>query len=228
VSTLHSAKGLEWDCVALFGAHEGSLPFVLASTPEQVAEERRLLYVGVTRAREHLRVSWSRTRNGGGTSRNPSRFLDPVLPERSRVTTAASGAGGRRSRSRSTVLSAHCRSCGEPLGDAAERKLGRHATCPSTYDEDTLAQLKEWRKRQASEQSVPAYCVFTDATLTAIAEAKPGSTAELTRIHGLGSTKLARYGEQVLAIIATGSPDGPDDGQEETSEKGLLSPSLLP
>ncbi len=81
VSTLHSAKGLEWDGVALLGIHEGSLPFVLASTPEQVAEERRLLYVGVTRAREHLRVSWSRTRHGGSSVRKPSRFLDPVLPE---------------------------------------------------------------------------------------------------------------------------------------------------
>ena len=68
VGTLHSAKGLEWDAVALLGVHEGSLPFVLATSPEQVEEERRLLYVGVTRARRLLRVSWSRTRNGGGTA----------------------------------------------------------------------------------------------------------------------------------------------------------------
>ena len=80
VGTLHSAKGLEWDAVALLGIHEGSLPFVLASSPEQVEEERRLLYVGITRARRLLRVSWSRTRNGGGQVRKPSRFLGPVLP----------------------------------------------------------------------------------------------------------------------------------------------------
>ncbi len=44
-------------------------------------EERRLLYVGITRARRMLRISWSRTRNGGGATRRPSRFLDPVLPD---------------------------------------------------------------------------------------------------------------------------------------------------
>ena len=77
VSTLHSAKGLEWDAVAVVGVQEGSLPFVLADGPEEVEEERRLLYVGVTRAREHLRLSWSRTRNGSG-QRNPSRFLDGI------------------------------------------------------------------------------------------------------------------------------------------------------
>ncbi|HEX8487958.1 MAG TPA: ATP-dependent DNA helicase UvrD2 [Propionibacteriaceae bacterium] len=225
VSTLHSAKGLEWDAVALFGVHEGSLPFVLANTPEQVAEERRLLYVGVTRAREHLRVSWSRTRNGGGTTRNPSRFLEPVLPEKARVAAAAATANGRRGKSKSSVLAAHCRSCGQSLGNAAERKLGRHSGCPATYDEDMLARLKEWRRTEAAEHSLPAYCVFTDATLVSIAESRPRSSAELVAIHGLGTTKASKYGESVLAIVA-----GEAGGQtpEETSEKGLLSPLPLP
>ena len=91
VGTLHSAKGLEWDAVALLGVHEGSLPFVLATSPDQVEEERRLLYVGITRARRLLRVSWSRTRNGGGTARKPSRFLASVVPASLR-----SGYAGRR------------------------------------------------------------------------------------------------------------------------------------
>jgi len=227
VSTLHSAKGLEWDAVALFGVHEGSLPFVLANTPEQVAEERRLLYVGVTRAREHLRVSWSRTRNGGGTSRNPSRFLDPVLPERDR-TAAAPASGSRRGRSKSSVLAAHCRACGQSLANAAERKLGRHSGCPATYDEDMLARLKEWRRTEAAEQSLPAYCVFTDATLVSIAESKPRNPTELVAIHGLGTTKASKYGESVLAIVADGA--GADDAKtsEETPKKGLLSQLPLP
>ncbi|HYI59965.1 MAG TPA: ATP-dependent DNA helicase UvrD2 [Microlunatus sp.] len=200
VSTLHSAKGLEWDAVALFGIQEGSLPFVLATRPEEVAEERRLLYVGLTRAREHLHISWSRSRGGGQATRKPSRFLDPVLPPALRAAGAASTMP--RTRKKGTVLSAHCRSCGHALQDAAERKLGRHSDCPATYDERTLSLLKEWRKQEAAEEKVPAFCVFTDATLMAIAEAKPGSEQALIKIPGLGPAKLTKYGEQVLAILA--------------------------
>jgi DNA helicase II / ATP-dependent DNA helicase PcrA len=198
VGTLHSAKGLEWDAVALLGIHEGSLPFVLASAPEQVAEERRLLYVGVTRARRLLRVSWSRTRNGGGQVRKPSRFLGPVLP----AAAPAGPTGPARPRTRGTLLSAHCRSCGRPLSEAAERKVGRHLSCPATYDEATMDRLREWRRQEASEQKVPAYCVFTDATLIALAEGRPRNTAELVKVQGLGPAKVSKYGEQVLAILA--------------------------
>ncbi|HLL63126.1 MAG TPA: ATP-dependent DNA helicase UvrD2 [Propionibacteriaceae bacterium] len=198
VGTLHSAKGLEWDAVALLGVHEGSLPFVLASTPEQVNEERRLLYVGVTRARRLLRVSWSRTRNGGGHSRKPSRFLTSVLPAESR-NGASSASPARR---RGTVLSAHCRSCGKPLSEAAERKMGRHTGCPATYDEETMSRLREWRRQEAAEQKLPAYCIFTDATLVALAEGRPRNPAELVKIQGLGPAKASKYGEHVLAILA--------------------------
>ena len=200
VGTLHSAKGLEWEAVALLGVHEGSLPFVLATSPDQVEEERRLLYVGITRARRLLRVSWSRTRNGGGTTRKPSRFLAPVVPASSAAD--APGVAGRRSRARGSQLSAHCRSCGRPLSDAAERKIGRHLGCPATFDETTMARLREWRRQEAAEQKLPAYCIFTDATLIALAEARPRTPAELIKVQGLGPTKAGKYGEPVLAILA--------------------------
>nr|WP_239579083.1 ATP-dependent DNA helicase UvrD2 [Microlunatus panaciterrae] len=206
VSTLHSAKGLEWDAVAVVGAHEGSLPFVLATSPAEIEEERRLLYVGVTRARQHLRVSWSRSRSGNGNSRNPSRFLDGVRPQTS---TAQRSSGRRQGRQRGSVLSASCRSCGHALNTGAERKLGRHEDCPATFDEETLVVLKEWRKQEAAEQSLPAYCIFTDATLMAIAETKPRSQRELIKVHGLGQTKATRYGEHLLAIIAAAEKSAP-------------------
>ena len=200
ISTLHSAKGLEWDAVALLGVHEGSLPFILASSPEQVREERRLLYVGVTRARRLLRISWSRTRNGNGQPRLPSHFLEPVLPDSLRA--AASQPRPRR-QSRKSALSLHCRSCGRSLTEAAERKIGRHLDCPATFDDQTMAMLREWRRQEAAEQQLPAYCVFTDATLIAIAEARPSSVRDLIKVQGLGPTKADRYGEHLLAIIAT-------------------------
>ncbi|SEQ68601.1 ATP-dependent DNA helicase UvrD2 [Microlunatus flavus] len=204
VSTLHSAKGLEWEAVALLGVHEGSLPFVLATTPEEVAEERRLLYVGMTRAERVLRVSWSRTRNGGGNARKPSRFLDPVLPASMKTSSGGAASTARRGQGRGAVLSVHCRSCGRGLNDAAERKLGRHADCPATFDEATLELLREWRRQEAASASLPAYCVFTDATLVAIAEARPRTGTDLYKVQGLGKVKVDKYGEQVLAVMAAG------------------------
>ena len=199
VSTLHSAKGLEWDAVALVGIHEGGVPFVLAATPDQIAEERRLLYVGVTRARTHLRISWSSGRSGAG-NRGPSRFLDGL--------TDVSGGGApatrkRKARRRSPeALPTTCRVCGTSLSSAAERTLSRHVDCHGTYDEPTIDALKEWRRRQASVEKVPAYCVFSDATLTAVAEARPADLPALAQVSGVGPAKLAKYGEAVLGIVA--------------------------
>ena len=77
LATLHTAKGLEWDAVFLCGMQDGTLPITYAETPAAIEEERRLLYVGVTRARKHLAISWALARNPGGRgSRKPSRFLD--------------------------------------------------------------------------------------------------------------------------------------------------------
>jgi DNA helicase-2/ATP-dependent DNA helicase PcrA len=81
LASLHAAKGLEWDAVFLVGLVDGTLPITHASTPEQVEEERRLLYVGVTRARRHLSLSWALARAPGGRrTRKPSRFLDGLRP----------------------------------------------------------------------------------------------------------------------------------------------------
>ncbi len=85
LASLHSAKGLEWDAVFLVGLAEGTLPTVYAKTPEALEEERRLLYVGVTRAREWLWMSYAGARSAGGRQRRPSRFLpgpDPAASPR--------------------------------------------------------------------------------------------------------------------------------------------------
>jgi DNA helicase-2/ATP-dependent DNA helicase PcrA len=81
LATLHAAKGLEWDAVFLVGLVDGTLPLVHATSPAEIEEERRLLYVGVTRAREHLALSWAAARQEGGRrSRKRSRFLDGLAP----------------------------------------------------------------------------------------------------------------------------------------------------
>jgi DNA helicase-2/ATP-dependent DNA helicase PcrA len=83
VASLHAAKGLEWDVVFLPGLTEGNLPIIHAETDDAVAEERRLLYVGVTRARQQVLMSWPLARAPGARrTRTPSRFLDSLRPSR--------------------------------------------------------------------------------------------------------------------------------------------------
>ncbi|MEY9213701.1 ATP-dependent DNA helicase UvrD2 [Thermobifida halotolerans] len=210
LASLHAAKGLEWDAVFLVGLTEGMLPIVYAETPEQVEEERRLFYVGVTRAREHLSMSWALARSPGGRrTRKPSRFLDGLRPA------SPSLAAQRGERRRKTARVVRCRVCGTTLLEAAERKLGRCLDCPSDYDEELLERLRQWRREVSTAQKVPAYVVFTDATLQAIAEQEPSSLAQLSRISGVGTTKLDRYGEAVLTLCAGGTPDQVLSGDRE-------------
>jgi DNA helicase-2/ATP-dependent DNA helicase PcrA len=198
LASLHAAKGLEWDAVFIVGCHDGMLPLVYAETPAEIAEERRLLYVGITRARAALHLSWSLSRTPGGpANRLPSRFLDGV---RSSSVRPAGGPSRRRAdRARGP---ARCRVCRSPLASAAERKLGRCSSCPSSMDHQLFEDLRAWRLKRAHEQKVPAFVVFTDATLVAIAESVPVDVASLAAVPGVGRAKLDRYGPEVLELCS--------------------------
>jgi DNA helicase-2/ATP-dependent DNA helicase PcrA len=173
LASLHSAKGLEWDAVFLVGLTDTTLPIQHATTEAQLAEERRLLYVGITRARERLALSWALARSPGQRrGRRPSRFLDGL----------------------------------RPVAGAAP-KTRRASPAPAAEDAELFGRLRAWRRRQAEAQSVPAYVVFSDATLVAIADAGPSSRAALSKVSGVGSTKLERYAEPVLALVGGADPD---------------------
>lgn len=212
LASLHSAKGLEWDAVFLVGLSEGLMPISFADTPDAVDEERRLLYVGITRARKHLALSWSTSRTPGGrASRKPSRFLDGLRPE-----TGASRSFRQPTtrRERKVSAPAHCRVCGKLLQSGAERKIGRCTDCPANYSEETFEALRDWRLKAARETDVPAFVVFTDATLVAIAEARPDSLEKLAQLAGVGPAKLDRYGESVLNVLAQGTPTAVGTGEQ--------------
>jgi DNA helicase-2/ATP-dependent DNA helicase PcrA len=201
LASLHAAKGLEWDAVFLVGLADGTLPIshALSHGPdsEPVEEERRLLYVGVTRARVHLALSWALARAPGGRQgRRPSRFLNGVAPQ---VSGEAVATRPRRQRGPTP----RCRVCNGPLTTPAAIMLRRCETCPSDLDEDLLARLKEWRLATSKQLNVPAYVVFTDNTLIAIAETLPGDDAALVAIPGIGARKLEQFGPDVLELVRT-------------------------
>ena len=199
LASLHAAKGLEWDAVFLVGVADGTLPISHAlsrgADSEQVEEERRLLYVGITRARVHLALSWALARTPGGRqSRRPSRFLNGIAPQ------AGTDDGPSKPR-RQRGPAPRCRVCGGPLNSPPAIMLRRCESCPSDLDEELLGQLKEWRSATAKDMKVPAYVVFTDNTLIAIAETLPSDDAALVAIPGIGARKLEQFGPDVLALV---------------------------
>jgi DNA helicase-2/ATP-dependent DNA helicase PcrA len=205
LSSLHAAKGLEWDAVFLVGLTEGMMPITYATTPEQVAEERRLLYVGITRARTHLAFSYGRSRSAGDRrTRASSPFLATLDP---RFAPGEVRSAGRSARS---VRTASCRGCGRALTTPAERKLRHCSHCEVHVDLVLFEQLREWRKRTADAASVPAFVVFTDATLTAIAADRPTTPTALLQIPGIGQVKVDRYGEALLGVLRSSPGDSPE------------------
>ncbi len=84
LATLHAAKGLEWDVVYIAGLSEGLVPITFAQGLEAIDEERRLFYVGITRARRVLELSWAQRASSTRAERAPSRFLDEVRAPSSR------------------------------------------------------------------------------------------------------------------------------------------------
>ncbi len=80
LSTIHAAKGLEWPYVFVVGLTEGYLPISYAVTPAEIREEQRLLYVGLTRAKKELTLSWARRDAVSGRDREPSRFFGLLQP----------------------------------------------------------------------------------------------------------------------------------------------------
>jgi DNA helicase-2/ATP-dependent DNA helicase PcrA len=188
--TYHRAKGLEWDAVFLPALEEGLLPIRQAKAPEAIGEERRLLYVGITRARRYLALSWAARRIGQAGkegNRKPSRFLEALEGERGRArgATAAPSTGVAR---RIAALEPLDGASTGAAGDPAERQL--------------LEALQRWRRDRARADAVPAYVVAHDAMLFAIAEARPQSITALSRVKGMGPLKLDRYGEDLLAILS--------------------------
>jgi DNA helicase-2/ATP-dependent DNA helicase PcrA len=155
--TYHRAKGLEFEAVFLPRLEEKELPIRQAKSDEEIDEERRLLYVGITRAKRRLYLTRSQ-------EAKPSRFL-------------------------------------VELGLAADRAVAARRERVPLEDTPEVRALRKWRLERAKADGVPAYVVFHDSTLAAIAVQRPASRHELAEVPGIGPTKLERYGDDVIAAL---------------------------
>ncbi|WP_062069725.1 ATP-dependent DNA helicase UvrD2 [Demequina sediminicola] len=172
LTTIHAAKGLEWDAVFIAGCSEGLIPISMAESSESIEEERRLLYVGITRAREHLSLSFARARKvGGRATRKRTRFLESFWPD------------GAAPRARRTSVK-------EGLADMGPEDLRLYES------------LKAWRLAVSQAVSKPAFTVMVDSTMAEIARLRPGTLGELATVRGIGSSKLETYGLQILEVVA--------------------------
>ncbi|MDO4908675.1 MAG: ATP-dependent DNA helicase UvrD2 [Corynebacterium sp.] len=192
LASLHAAKGLEWDAVFLVGLTEGSLPIshALDAGKDAIEEERRLFYVGITRARIHLTCTWSLARTEGGRqNRKRSRFLDGLVAD------AAPMEVPKPKRAYT------CRVCGETLSTPTARILGHCEDCPGHYNPDLVDDLRSWRLNTSRELGIPAYQILTDVKMLALAERMPSSPAEMVAIPGIGPHLIERFGRTILTII---------------------------
>ncbi|MEN8233449.1 MAG: ATP-dependent DNA helicase UvrD2 [Actinomycetota bacterium] len=224
LSTVHRAKGLEWDRVVVFGVDRGLLPHDLAT---DIEEERRILHVAITRGINQVTIL--------SDAGNPSRFLDELTGEAAR--TAGPEPVKRRKRPERKT-----RGFGVEVGDSVavhggiggvvaeidadgawlevegggqfqvrwgdEVKVGGR-TGPLTPEPETITpdaelveRLKAWRLETARATGMPAYVILHDATIETIAGIRPQTETQLASVPGIGPAKLEAHGDAILEICA--------------------------
>jgi DNA helicase-2/ATP-dependent DNA helicase PcrA len=203
LATFHGAKGLEWPVVHVAGLEEGFVPIAYASTGAQLAEERRLLYVAVTRAEEELHLSWAaeRTFTNRAVKRQPSPHLGALAAAIDRLGVAPAHRVDWRAQLANSRHQLEL-STGAMAGSApgADTDGGSPSTGPD--DDAVYRALRSWRQRRARAADVPGHALFSDQTLRAIASARPRSKAALAGLPGMRAAKLERYADDLLRLLA--------------------------
>lgn len=221
--SLHRAKGLEFEAVFLPRLEEAELPFKRSlKSAAAVDEERRLFYVGITRAKTHLMITWvndakrkpSRfvgelkgnlgARTGGPGLTFPQRDQEEIVAEMGLSIKLQGGYVGK-------IIEIGDEEVTIELPNGAQMGVSYGALITNLEKTLPLAapptgavlldELKRWRLDRSRSDAVPAYVIFHDATLQAIGEKQPRSLEELAEVTGVGPTKLERYGVDVLRIV---------------------------
>ena len=221
--TMHRAKGLEFDAVFLPRVEEGELPFRRSKSTKAIAEERRLFYVAITRAKTHLAITWvndgrrkpstfvkelqgdkvARTGTSGITARMPEQeVIAAEIGVEIALTGGFSGRVVEVDDDEATIEIEGGAQLGVTYGEPVTSG-GRTLPLgpPASASDHFMDELKRWRLERAKADEVPAYVVFHDTTLRAIADTRPRDLDELAGISGIGPAKLEKYSAEVLAVL---------------------------
>ncbi|MGH9030670.1 MAG: 3'-5' exonuclease, partial [Acidimicrobiia bacterium] len=199
--TFHRAKGLEFDTVFVTGLERGLVPISHADTRAQREEERRLLYVALTRAERALHLSWAERRTIGlrTVDRKPSPWLTVVED----AFADASPTAGKSPHGPEHIARARAQA-----RDAASKQPPKSGPALPVPDPNLLATLVEWRRNLARASDVPAYVIFHDRTLAAVAGAQPRTRRALLALPGIGKVKVERYGDALLELVGKHTAEG--------------------
>jgi DNA helicase-2/ATP-dependent DNA helicase PcrA len=223
LSTVHRVKGLEWDHVLVFGADRGAMPHALS---DDVEEERRVFHVAMTRGRRTVTIisdqarpsrflteidgSAPRPRTGADHEEHGStRALTGIgVVVGDRITVSGGFVGTVVEILTTGVLievTASGATMAVPWGERVVKSGRADRLVPGqgtgVVVGDVLQRLKEWRLDQARRQGVPAYVVFTDKTLEALASLRPTTQGALLGVPGIGPAKLEAYGDDLLDLL---------------------------
>ena len=190
LATVHRVKGLEWPHVVVLSATEGLTPHRLAS---DIEEERRVFHVALTRCSESVLVVADGPRSPFITEMSWRSKLEPEDPLASPVQARLPASAEPSSPAPRDAPRASSRAQSLPIDEATEPEAAA-----------AFQSLRQWRLDRSKADGVPAFVVFSDATLRELARRRPATDEALLAVPGIGPAKLAAYGEALKALMADG------------------------
>ena len=193
LATVHRVKGLEWPHVIVLSAIEGLMPHRLAGDAE---EERRVFHVAITRCSESVLIVCD----------GPESPFVREMAWRSKQQPSDLVEGSERSERRTAAGSASP----QPRGKSPEIDAASEPQAAAAFE-----RLRQWRLERSRADQVPAFVVFSDATLRELARRRPTTDEALLAVPGIGPAKLAAHGEALKPLLA-GSVRSEGDGHDES------------